>query len=152
MSRGWDEKMLAEVDQALGRGEPQGAVVDRVAASWGVEPRKVKRAIAEVLRRWGSRVVDADPDEQRAHLVGLVVSIYRESRAKGHGKVALACVDSMARILGLTRPDVLAVAGVLDQRGALTSPDEVRARLAELRQRQLGAATDDEGGGGDPSN
>lgn len=153
MSRGFDEDMLSVVDDLLGRGVPRAKIVSQVAHEFSAERRVVKRALDEVLRRWGARVEDATPDEQRSQLVGMTASLYQECRQLKHHKSALSCIDTMARLLGLTRPDVLAVTGVLDGRGALTSTDEVRKRLDELRRRQLGAGGTGEGndgGGEDP--
>lgn len=102
MSRRFDEQLMTEVDDALGRGEGHGAIVDRLALDFGVERRVVKRAIAVTLRRCAARVTDADPDEQRATLLGSYLSIYRETRRLKHHKTALAALDSIAKLLGLT--------------------------------------------------
>jgi hypothetical protein len=151
VSRGWNEDLLAAVAEQLGRGVPQGTVVKVLADEFTVERRVVKRAIAEVFRRWGERM-ELSPETTRAELVGMALNLYGETRRLGHHKSALAALDLLSKLLGLTRAEAQPIAlAVLDRQGALSSPEEVRARLAELRQRQLGAP-DDEGDGGASTN
>jgi len=148
VGRRFNDARLGEVEEALGLGVSHATIVAHHATEWGVESRQVTRYLTEVLRRWGARVTDATPDEQRADLAGRLMSCYADARRRGHTKTAIVALDSLAKLLGLTRPDAQVAINVLDTSGALSSPASVRARLAELRQAQLPAATDggDDGG------
>ncbi len=144
MGRRFDSSWLARVEDALGRGVPHDMTIAELSADLGISAKRGRRYIEAVLSTWAERVTSATPDDQRGELVGMALSVYREARRKGHVKSALAAVETTARLLGLVGPQAqVAVFNAIDASGALTSPESVRARLDELRAKQLPAGGDD---------
>lgn len=135
MPRALNPSWLANVEENLGRGVPHDVIITELR-DLGLSAKKARRYIAQIVAQWGERVTTATTDEQRAELVGLAMSVYREARAKGHHKTALAAIDTTARLLGLVGPQAqVAVFNAIDTTGALTSGEAVKARLAELKQK-----------------
>jgi hypothetical protein len=146
VGRRFDSSWLARVEDALGRGVPHELIIGELSADLGIPARRARRYIEAVLSSWAERVTSASTEEQRGELVGMTLSVYREARRKGHVKSALAAVETTARLLGLVGPAAqVAVFNAIDPSGALTSNESVRARLDELRAKQLPAGGDDGG-------
>ena len=136
MARKLDPEKLIVVEFAMASGVSLASIERDYAKQWGVEGRHVRRYIKSVKESWDRRE-SAPIEEKRARLAEMTLHVYRRALLKGHDGSAIRALDLAAKIYGITKSDVLAAVGIYDPRGAYTSNDAIKARLAELREQQL---------------
>jgi len=138
---------LDAVSNAMAACDSYSKIEERFAAEWKVTRRQVRRYIGEVEAQWKARAASMAPDDWRGELTEMALDVYREARAAKHARVALQCIDQIAKLHGITAVAASGVVNVYSSSGALTSPQKITERLKELRALQAG--DEPEGGGGE---